>query len=89
MGTDNYFFSFTSYSRYEVPLTCKGGDGAFIWSSGNTSVATVSGAGLVRTLTLGQSTITAVMLNNPHNQATASVTVLPPSKLTILGKFEV
>jgi len=74
-------------SRYEVPLTCKGGDGAFIWSSGNTSVASVSGSGLVRTLSLGQSIITAVMLNNPHNHATASVTMLPPSRLTILGMF--
>lgn len=71
-------------SRYEVPLTCKGGDGAFIWTSDNTSVATVSGSGLVRTLALGQSIITAVMLNNPHNQATSSVAVLPPSRLAIL-----
>lgn len=71
-------------SRYEVPLQCKGGDGAFIWSSSNTSVATVSASGLVRTNTLGQSTVTAVMVNNPHNQATASVTVLPPSRLKIL-----
>lgn len=71
-------------SRYEVPLRCKGGDGAFIWGSSNTSVATVSTAGLARTLSLGQSTITASMVNNPHNQATASLTVLPPSRLKIL-----
>lgn len=72
--------------RYEVPLRCKGGDGAFVWSSSNTSVAAVTSAGVVRTSTQGETIITAAMVNNPHNQASASVTILPPSHLKIIGK---
>ncbi|PSN36073.1 hypothetical protein C0J52_06709 [Blattella germanica] len=70
--------------KYEVALNASGGDGSFIWSSGNNSVASVMQNGLLKTLMRGQTQITAAMTRNPHNRASINVFVLPASHLEIV-----
>jgi nuclear pore complex protein Nup210 len=72
------------FYRHEVSLNASGGDGSFVWSSYNTSVAVVTQTGIVKTQALGQTEISAVMTRNRHNQAVASVYVFPASHLQIM-----
>jgi nuclear pore complex protein Nup210 len=78
-----YVFLF-SFRRYEVAVKASGGDGNFIWSSYNTTVAVVTQTGSVRTQALGQAEISAAMTRNHYNRALASVYVLPASHLQIV-----
>lgn len=52
-------------ARYEVPLEAQGGDGTFTWSSARSAVAVVTQRGVVKTLELGTTTVTAAMTANP------------------------
>ncbi|GFG29271.1 hypothetical protein Cfor_07948 [Coptotermes formosanus] len=70
--------------KYEVAVKASGGDGNFIWSSYNTTVAVVTQTGSVRTQALGQAEISAAMTRNHYNRALASVYVLPASHLQIV-----
>ncbi|XP_069681338.1 nuclear pore membrane glycoprotein 210 isoform X2 [Periplaneta americana] len=70
--------------KYEVGLNASGGDGSFIWSSHNTSVAVVTQTGLVKTHARGQTEISAAMARNHHNREVANVYILPASHLEIV-----
>jgi nuclear pore complex protein Nup210 len=72
------------FYRHEVSLNASGGDGSFVWSSYNASVAVVTQTGVVKTQALGHTEVSAVMTRNHHNQAVASVYVLPASHLQIV-----
>ena len=56
-----------------------------LWTSSNTSVATVSSAGLVTTLSSGTATITATATDGSGKSATCTVTVIDvlPGKFTV------
>ncbi|KAJ9594722.1 hypothetical protein L9F63_013996, partial [Diploptera punctata] len=75
---------FLTFLRFEVMLNASGGDGNFIWSSGNTSVAVVMQNGVMKTHALGHTEIIAAMTRNPHNKAVANVFVLPAVHLEIV-----
>ena len=75
---------FSSHFRYEVSLKASGGDGNFIWSSYNTTVAVVTQTGSVKTQALGQAEISAAMTRNQYNRDLASVYVLRASHLQIV-----
>nr|CAD7195813.1 unnamed protein product [Timema douglasi] len=75
--------------RYEVKLKALGGDGSFLWSSSDTTVAMVTQSGLVKTHFYGSVKITASMTRNQHIRAVkllpdGLVIVLPPSHLEII-----
>lgn len=70
--------------KHEVSLYASGGDGSFVWSSYNTSIAVVTQTGIVKTQAPGQTEISAAMTRNHHNRAVASVYVLPASHLRIV-----
>nr|CAD7454783.1 unnamed protein product [Timema tahoe] len=70
--------------RYEVKLKASGGDGSFLWSSSDTTVAMVTQSGLVKTHFHGSVKITASMTRNQHIRADGLVLVLPPSHLEII-----
>lgn len=72
------------FYRHEVSLNASGGDGSFVWSSYNTSIAVVTQTGIVKTQAPGQTEISAAMTRNHHNRAVASVYVLPASHLQIV-----
>ncbi|KAJ4448520.1 hypothetical protein ANN_10538, partial [Periplaneta americana] len=72
------------HKEYEVGLNASGGDGSFIWSSHNTSVAVVTQTGLVKTHARGQTEISAAMARNHHNREVANVYILPASHLEIV-----
>jgi nuclear pore complex protein Nup210 len=67
-----------------VALKASGGDGNFIWSSNNTTVAVVTQTGSVKTQALGQAEISAAMTRNHYNRELASVYVLRASHLQIV-----
>ncbi|KAJ9575650.1 hypothetical protein L9F63_007479, partial [Diploptera punctata] len=69
---------------FELTLKASGGDGNFIWSSGNTTVAVVMQNGLMKTYGLGHTEIFAAMTHNPHKKAVAKVFVLPAIHLEIV-----
>ena len=72
------------FDRYELTLNASGGDGSFIWNSGNTSVAVVMQNGLMKTLARGHTEISAAMAHNSHNRALVNVFILPASHLEIV-----
>ncbi|XP_054278791.1 nuclear pore membrane glycoprotein 210-like [Macrosteles quadrilineatus] len=73
-----------SVTKYEVELKASGGDGTYIWRSYDTSVATVSQSGIVRSHSLGETQVGVAMSRNPSIKAFSHIEVLPPSHLEIL-----
>ncbi|KAK0090394.1 hypothetical protein PV325_000676 [Microctonus aethiopoides] len=73
-----------SKSRVDVALKANGGDGTYVWSSRQQSVATVNQNGVVRILNHGVSDVIVSMARNQFNHDRARVYVMPPSRLEII-----
>lgn len=75
----------TSVSAYEYRLQASGGSGTYYWQSKNTTIASVSAQGLVRTTAtkLGQTTVTVTDVRNTDIQAKSIIYVLEPVDLAI------
>ncbi|XP_015601046.1 nuclear pore membrane glycoprotein 210 [Cephus cinctus] len=71
-------------SRIEIALKVTGGDGSYVWTSRQPSVATVTQNGVVRILQKGTTDISVSMARNQYNKDTTKVHVLPPCKLEIV-----
>lgn len=72
------------FSRYDIDLVAKGGDGRFLWTSSDHNIGMVSQTGHVRTHSEGFFEVSAVMLRNHHNRQSAKFIILPPSRLEIV-----
>lgn len=72
-------------SAYEYRLAASGGSGGYYWQSKNTTVASVSAQGLVRTTAtkLGQTVVAVTDVRNTDIQAKSIVYVLEPIDLAI------
>lgn len=75
----------SSVSAYEYRLQASGGSGTYYWQSKNTTIASVSAQGLVRTTAtkVGQTTVTVNDVRNTDIQAKSIVYVLEPIDLAI------
>ncbi|KAK7861839.1 hypothetical protein R5R35_000596 [Gryllus longicercus] len=74
--------------RYIVELDATGGDGTYIWSSNNRSVATVTAAGVVTTYVNGHVEVYASMASNPHNKGVSKFHILPPKVIEIVDYIQ-
>ncbi|CAH1996561.1 unnamed protein product [Acanthoscelides obtectus] len=70
--------------KYEIDLQARGGDSKFMWVSSNNSIGLVSQAGHVQTVSNGFFEVSAVMLRNHHNRASAKFIIVPPSRMEIV-----
>lgn len=73
-----------SKTKSDVTLKASGGDGSFVWSSRQPSIASVSQSGAIKVLQKGSADVTASMARNPYNRDTAKVHILDPTKLEII-----
>ncbi|CAH3168221.1 unnamed protein product [Porites lobata] len=72
-------------NQYQFLLQPSGGSGMYMWSSSNTSVATVSTKGVVMTTSaVGYSLVRAADMKNPANFDTTEVYVLQPKKMEFI-----
>lgn len=73
------------YKQFQYLLEPSGGSGAYIWTSSNTSVATVSTKGMVMTTNaIGHSQVRAADMRNPANFGSSEVYVLEPKKMEFI-----
>ncbi|KAK6643599.1 hypothetical protein RUM43_005109 [Polyplax serrata] len=70
--------------KYEVPLSVTGGDGNFLWTSTNNTIAVVTQMGVVKTLEEGSVVISAAMAQNHHNKGTSEFFITKPVRIEIL-----
>lgn len=70
--------------KYEIPLTVTGGDGNFLWTSSNNTIAVVTQMGLVKTLEEGNVVISALMTQNHYNKGTSEFFITKPVRIEIL-----
>lgn len=72
-------------SAYEYRLAASGGSGTYYWQSKNTTIASVSTQGLVRTTAtkLGHTVVAVTDVRNTDIQAKSLVYVLEPIDLAV------
>lgn len=70
--------------RYEVALSASGGDGTYMWTSHNPSIAVVSQNGVVGIVKKGLARVAVAMVRNQHNRDETLVHALTPSRLEII-----
>lgn len=72
-------------SAYEYKLIATGGSGSYYWQSKNTTIASVSSQGMVRTTAtkIGQTVVPVTDVRNTDIQAKSIVYVLEPVDLAI------
>lgn len=71
-------------SKYEIPLMVTGGDGNFLWTSSNNTIAVVTQMGLVKTLEQGNVVISASMTQNHYNKGSSEFFITKPVRIEIL-----
>ncbi|CAD5214436.1 unnamed protein product [Bursaphelenchus okinawaensis] len=74
-------FPYQHNSQYKYKLKVSGGSGIFVWSSEDTSVGTVSDAGVVQSGEIGETIVHVADYRNEQHRDLAKVIVLEPKSL--------